>query len=202
MSESADEALKREKQQIEASVFVGEEGEDPSTPAMNMGAALFLAVFAAVAIYLAWGLDVPGSLYTAPGLLPILTGLALFGMALGLARSAFKQGASARIFDYKKRFAVQFFSDEENRRGLLLICIIAVYIFSIDLFGFELRFPLGWFTFQFGSYEFFSIIAMFVILKLFWRARYLYCFLVSAGWVMALGAVFRYGFRILLPGSG
>lgn len=202
MTKPVDDALEREKQQIEASVFVGEEGEDPSTPTMDMGAALFLAAFALAAIYLAWGLDVPNSLYTAPGLLPILTGLTLFGMALGLARRALKHGASAQVFDYKKRLAVQFFSDEENRRGFLLICIIAAYIFAIDFFGFELRFPLGWFTFQFGSYEFFSILAMLIILKLFWRASYLHCFLVSAGWVMTLGAIFRYGFRILLPGSG
>lgn len=202
MSNSAEDALEREKQQIDASVFVGEEGEDPSTPAMNMAAAFFLTVFGLLAMYFAWGLDIPDSIYTAPGLLPMLTGITLVGMAGGLARYAYKQGASFQVFDYKKRVLVQFLSDEENRRGLLLILIIALYVASIDVFGFDLRFPLGFFTFQFGSYELFSIIALMIILKLFWRARYLHCALVSVGWVMSLAAVFRYGFRILLPGSG
>lgn len=202
MSESAEDALEREKKQLEASVFVGEEGEDPSTPAMNMAASVFLALFGLAAMYFAWGLDIPGSIYTAPGLLPMLTGITLFGMAGGLARVALKQGASFRIFDYKKRIIVQFVADEENRRGLLLILIIAIYVASVDLLGFDLRIPLGLFTFQFGSYELFSIITLILILKLFWRARYLYCALISVGWVMALASVFRHGFRILLPGSG
>ena len=202
MASSADDALEREKQQIDTSVFVGEEGEDPSTPAMNMGVALFLAVFALAAIYFAWGLDIPGSIYTAPGLLPILTGITLLAMAAGLAKRALKAGASFQRFKDINPFAGTFFAHEENRRGLLLIAIITVYIFSIDLLGFDVRIPLTVFTFRFGSYELFSIIALFIILKIFWRARNLQCALVSIGWIMALASVFRYGFRVLLPGSG
>ncbi len=202
MANQPDDALEREIKQIETSVFVGEEGEDPSTANMNMGAALFLCVFALLAIYFAWGLDVPGSPYTAPGLLPILTGLSLLGMAGGLARRAWKAGASTQVFDYKKRLTVQFMADEENRRGILLIAIIAVYVFAIDFFGFDLRLPVAGFSLQFGSYELFSILALFAILKIFWRATSLHCALVAIGWVMALATVFRYGFRILLPGSG
>ena len=202
MTNSAEDALEREKQQLEASLFVGEEGEDPSTPAMNMAAAFFLAVFGLAAMYFAWDLDIPDSIYTAPGLLPMLTGITLVGMAGGLARFAYKHGASFQVFKVRKRATVQFMADEENRRGLVLIAIIAVYVAAIDLLGFDLRLPLGSFTFQFGSYELFSIITLMIILKLFWRARFLHCALVSVGWVMALASVFRYGFRILLPGSG
>ena len=202
MVSSADDALQREKQQIDTSVFVGEEGEDPSTPAMNMGASVFLAVFSLAAIYFAWGLDIPGSIYTAPGLLPVLTGITLLAMAAGLAKKALKAGASFHSFKGIGTFTETFFAHEENRRGLLLIAIITVYIFSIDLLGFDARIPIGSFTFRFGSYELFSIIALFIILKFFWRARSLHCALISVGWIMALASVFRYGFRVLLPGSG
>ncbi|NQV99753.1 MAG: hypothetical protein HQ483_08655 [Rhodospirillales bacterium] len=202
MSNPAEDALSREKKQIEASVFVGEEGEDPSTPNMNMVAALFLALFGLLAIYFAWDLSVPDSFYTAPGLLPILVGITLVGMAAGLAHTAWKSGASLRVLTRKNRLIAQFMADVENRRSLVLMGLVAAYVFAVDFLGFDLRIPLGFFTFQFGSYELFSIIALIAILKIFWRASYLYCALVAVGWVMALAAVFRYGFRILLPGSG
>lgn len=202
MADPTDDALEHEKQLIESSVFVGEEGEDPASPNMNMAAALFLALFAVLAIYFAWGLDVPGSIFTAPGLLPVLTGATLLAMAAGLASHALKTGASFRFGDSAKNQVRQFIADEENRRGLLLIAIITLYIFSVDLLGFDVRLPLGSLTFRFSSYELFSILSLFAILKIFWRAGHLPCALVSIGWVMALATVFRYGFRILLPGSG
>lgn len=201
MSNSADDALEREKKQIDASVFVGEEGEDISSPAMNFGAAIFLGLFGLLAMYLAWDLEIPDSIYTAPGLLPMLTGITLVGMAMGLARHAYNKRA-APIGDGETDQKPPFFADPENRRGTLLIVIIAVYIAAIDVLGFDHRFELASLTFKFGSYELFSIAALTLILKLFWQARFLHCALVSVGWIMFLATVFRYGFRVLLPGSG
>jgi hypothetical protein len=182
--------------------FVGEEGGDTqATPESELFAACVLFVISVIAIYFAIGWEVPGSVLTAPGLFPIITGIGLLLMALGLGVMAVRRGARFQ-FDGPRRWVAAMGADDEIRRGGLLIVIIAVYVLAVDWFGFDLRMPTDFFVFRFSSYELFSIVALGAILRLFWRAPLRYCILVATIWSIALASVFRYGFHILLPGSG
>ncbi len=138
---------------------------------------------------------------TAPALFPIVTGVGLLFMALGLGVMAFRRGARFETAGLR-RWAAAMGADDEIRRGGLLIVIIAAYVLAVDWFGFDLRIPTDFFVFRFSSYELFSIVALGAILRLFWRAPLRYCILVATVWSIALASVFRYGFHILLPGSG
>jgi len=180
--------------------FVGEEGEDGNvTPSMELAAAVIIGLFALVGIYLAFELSVPDSIFTAPGLLPAITAITLLAMVIGLGIKALKAGASLGGW-------IEYFSptnwQTDSIRSVQLIAIIVAYIFAVDWLGFDIRIPVGSFDFRFSSYELFSIIALTWILKLFWQAPLFKCFAVAAGWSLILATVFRYGFRILLPGSG
>lgn len=182
--------------------FVGEEGGDENTtPEMDLTAAVLIGVFALLGTYLATQLEVPDTLFTAPGLFPVLAGGSLLAMAIGLAVKSIRRGAGFRLREYGKQIA-QFFGDDELIRSGRLIGIIAAYIFAVDWLGFDVRVPAGPVTLQFSSFELFSIIALALILKLFWRASWTKCLIVAAGWSLLLAAAFRFGFRILLPGSG
>ena len=195
---SGDDTSSNEKK----AVFVGEEGGDRrATPESELVAACVLSVISLVAIYLAMGLEVPGSVLTAPALFPIITGIGLLLMALGLGGMAVRRGARFQI-DGLRRWAVAMGVDDEIRRGGFLIAIIAVYVLAVDWVGFDLRMPTEFFVFRFSSYELFSIVALSGILRLFWRAPLWHCVLVATLWSLALASVFRYGFHILLPGSG
>ena len=195
---SGDDTSTNEKK----ATFVGEEGGDrQATPESELLAACVLSVISLGAIYFAIGLEVPGSVLTAPALFPIITGVGLLLMALGLGATAVRRGARFHI-DGPRRWAAAIGADDEIRRGGLLIAIIAAYILAVDWGGFDLRMPTDFFVFRFSSYELFSIVALSGILRLFWRARLRYCVLVATLWSVALASVFRYGFHILLPGSG
>jgi hypothetical protein len=90
---------------------------------------------------------------------------------------------------------------EDSRRVLLLVGIVFVYIVLLDLITFDLRFPTPFYTFRFSTYEFVSIPAIALILRIFWRATVLRCSAVSFATVLFLATVFRDGFKILLPGA-
>ncbi len=95
-----------------------------------------------------------------------------------------------------------FFRDEENARVGKLIAIIAGYILAVDWLGFDIRVPTALFVIRFSSYELFSILALTWIFRLFWKETWVKCIMVAAVWSIVLATVFRFGFRILLPGSG
>jgi len=194
-----------EKSEVEAlkkGVFTGEEGGDErATPESDLAASIVLAIFAILAIAFAVGLDSPNTIWTAPGLFPIITGVTLLAMAVGLGLKARQQGAQLQ-FNKRRRWLVTFMADEENRRGGILIMIIAAYVLAVDWFGFDWRHDLGFMVLRFSSYELFSMIALTIVLRFFWKATWFKCGLVAVAWALALASVFRLGFHILLPGSG
>ena len=69
------------------------EKADRATPGSDLAAALVIAVFAALAVVFSIRLDVPGSIYTAPGLFPAIIGSTLFAMAAVLGWRAIRAGA-------------------------------------------------------------------------------------------------------------
>lgn len=181
-------------------VFTGEENTgERSTPRKDLGSAIFLTVFSFAAMYYAWRLEVPDSIFTAPGLLPFLTGLSLLVMALGLGLKAVRQGAAEGFFDGAGNLVSDYFGDIENRRTLLLIGIILAWVIIVGQITFDLRFPTPIHVFRFSSYEAISIPMLTLILRLFWRASLGRCSAVSIVVIIALAAAFRDGFKILLP---
>ncbi len=158
-----------------------------------------LSVFA---IVLALRLQTPAGVFTSPGLLPFFTGLTLLLMAMSLGVGAVRQGAARGMRQALRHGVEQAFTQADMRRVLGLIGLIVVYIILVDRFSFDLRLPLGFFVWRFSSYELISIIMLTLILRFFWRGAWPRCVLVSVVWIVALASVFRYGFHLLLPGSG
>ena len=77
----------------------GESGErsDRVAASKDLAAALVIATFAALAVVFSIRLDVPGSVYTAPGLFPLITGATLFAMAVTLGWRAIRAGARIKV---------------------------------------------------------------------------------------------------------
>ena len=83
-------------------VFTGEEDVgERSSPTKDLGTAFVIAIFAIAATLLAFNMPVIQEAYTAPGLLPIITGITLLGMVLGLAKRAVRMGGH---IGFKKKF--------------------------------------------------------------------------------------------------
>lgn len=182
--------------------FVGEEEvKEPITPAQNLIAAIVIGAFAVLAMVLALQLQIPKHFYSAPGFLPFVVGLCLFFMALGLGISAIRAGGASDLLSWRERME-GYLQDIERRRTWLLLAIVTAYVAVVDLVPFEWRWKMAGFEARFSGYELFSTIALAVILKIFWGKPIPHCLAVAFGMSMALAAVFRYGFRILLPGLG
>jgi len=182
--------------------FVGEEDNDENTtPEMELAAAVAIGLFSLIGLYLAIGLEIPDTIFTAPGLFPVFTAFGLFAMAIGLAVKALRAGAKTGLNTQFQQLS-GFFNDVENARCGQLIAIVAVYILAVDWLGFDLRIPTPLFDIRFSSFELFSIIALTWIFRMFWKETWVKCFMVAAVWSIVLATVFRLGFRILLPGSG
>jgi hypothetical protein len=183
--------------------FVGEEEVDErSTPGKNLGAAVVIAALSILAMALSLGMPNPTVVYTAPGLLPFLTGLSLLVMAIALGVMAVRQRAGKVFFSSVSLAWHAYFRDEENVRTLVLIGVVFVYVVLVDLVAFDTEVPLGPVTFRFSSYELISIVVLTGILRFFWRGALPKCLGISFAVVVALTSAFRYGFKILLPGLG
>lgn len=180
--------------------FTGEEGgEERTTPAKNLAASVAIAALGTVAMVLSLQMKVPDTLSTAPGLLPFLVGASLVLMAAHLGMKAIRAGALRG--NLYRPAPGHWLADVENRRALMLMAIVFVYIVVVDNVWFEFDIPLGFGALPFSSFELLSAIALAIILKLFWGAALWRCALVGLIYSMALANVFRFGFHILLPGQ-
>jgi hypothetical protein len=176
----------------------GEE-EDTSTPQSDLAAAVAIAVFALAVMGFALALPNPGSVFTAPGLLPFLTGLTLFAMAAGLGVAALRAGGGR---DLGSLLATAPQSDARPGRAWALVGLLAAMVVVIDAVPFELRFRVAGRALEIGTFECVSIPFLALVLRIFWRASVLRCLLVAGITVIGFAAAFRYGFNIPLPGSG
>ena len=183
--------------------FTGEEGgSERTTPRKDLGAAVVIGAFAIAAMVLSVRLEVPTSIFTAPGLFPLLTGLSLLAMVIGLAVGAIRSGG-ARDYSAATRAAAHYYwAQRENRHTLLLMAVLTGYVFLAGQISFDLRYPTSFFTFQFSSWEAISMPVLAVILWFFWRGAWWKCSLFAILMVFALAAIFRYAFHILLPAAG
>ncbi len=181
-----------------------EEGDERSTPRKDLLAAAAIGALSLFVMALSLWMPIPGgTLYSAPGLLPFLTGLTLLAMAFGLGLTAVRRGGGRGLLEDFGGGGRDFFSDVENRRLALLLGTILLYVILVDMVTFDLRIPLGLMglVYRFSSFEFITIFILTFILRIFWRAPTLKCLLISLATATFLSAIFRYGFKVLLPGS-
>ncbi len=184
-----------------AAAFGGEEDLAEISSGKDLVAVALIAALAVFAMVFALRMPNPGGPFTHPGLLPFLTGLTLLAMVAGLGVSAVRKGGARSLFRRRWRDAPRLLGQEESRRTLLLVVIIGLYVLLTDIVTFDIRYPTPLFVFWFSSYEAVSIPILALILRIFWRAPWWRCALVAVVFVIALAAVFRYGFHILLPGA-
>ena len=183
--------------------FTGEEGgSERTTPRKDLGAAVVIGALAIAAMVLSVRLEVPTSIFTAPGLFPFLTGLSLLAMAVGLGASAIRSGGAIDFLPATRAAAQNYLMQRENRRTLLLMAVLIGYVLLAGWISFDLRYPTSFFVFQFSSWEAISIPILMAILWFFWRGAWWKCGLFSVLMVFALAGIFRYAFHILLPAAG
>ncbi|MCH8913962.1 MAG: hypothetical protein IIA33_10400 [Planctomycetes bacterium] len=184
------------------SEFAGE--EDPTgqaTPGKDLGSACVIGALSIAVMVMSLRLDIPGSVSTAPGLLPFVTSLSLLLMAVVLGVRAVQAGGARGFVSASRRASEAFLSSEEGRRSLLLIVIIVAYVLLVGVINFDLRLPTPVFVFRLSSYEVISIAVITLIMKLFWKGPLTRCFLVSLITIEVLAAIFRYAFGIIMPES-
>ena len=189
----------------ESAKWEGEEAVDErSTPQKNFVSSIVLAALGVFAMILSYQMPNPGSLYTHPGLLPFLVGLTLALMAVSLGVKAYREGGSQNMFaggdiETMSEEDAEYSESGQLRRTLFLMGVILAYIVLVDVVELDFRFPTPFFVFRFSGFELASIPALAIILKLFWKARWHYCGLVSLVMIVSLASIFRQGFKILLP---
>jgi len=173
-------------------------GEDENagfaSPRQDLIASAVLILLSLWIMIESWRLEIPGGLATAPGLLPFLTAASMCAMALGLAWLAWKRQRAGET---------EASAEDETvpGRAFLLMALVGVYILSLQLLSFEYSAVVAGFRFSYGSFEVLTIVALTAILTIFWQPRIGPCLAVSAIWVTALAAVFRYVFVLPLPGG-
>lgn len=178
-----------------------EELVERSTPNKDLASAVVVAVVAVLTLVFSIRLDVPGSFYTAPGLLPFITGFTLLLMALTLGVRAIRAGAKmsvAGLLGISSKM-IRGFLSAKNWRRPILTALVVTYVLLVAFINFELRLPTPLFVLQISSYEVISVIMVTWVLRIFWGASLLRCFLTTLITVEALAFVFRYGFGILMP---
>ena len=181
--------------------FQGEEDiEGASTPQKDLVASAFIAIVGAVAMVLSWQMPDPGrSVFSHPGLLPFITGLALVAMAAGLAARALREGGASGL---TRIFAAAQSPEERDyaRRSWILIALVIAFIVAVDLVSFRVRIPIGSFEFKLSSFECVAIPFVTVIMRIYWGGSWWRCLLTAVVAAMVLAAAFRWGFKIPMPG--
>ena len=89
----------------------------------------------------------------------------------------------------------------EMRRTLILFALIGAYLASLEFVHFDYVVSVAGVRLGFGAFEALTIVALCIILSIYWRAALWACLTVSVVWTVFLAGVFRYVFTIPLPGS-
>jgi hypothetical protein len=177
----------------DARVLLDGANADMANPVMDLIAAGVIAVIANFVMIASLQLPVPGSVFTAPGLLPFLTAASLLVMALLLGYSAIQRRRTMpRVLD---RFEIP----DDFKRTLVLGGIVILYVLGLQVVPVDVSFNIGGLHFVIGAFETMSLIAITGLLKLYWRAPLWACLAVTAGWIAFLSIVFRMLFQTPLP---
>ncbi len=173
-------------------------GEDENagfaSPVQDLIASAVLIVLSLWVMFESVRLDSPGSLATAPGLLPFLTAGSLCAMATWLGLMAFRRRRTGA--------APQATGDTPDPiRTMMLVGLIGAYLVCLQLISFEYHVEFGGMRLGYGAFEVLTIIVLTSILTIFWRKPLWPCLAVSIVWSTLLAGAFRYVFTVPLPGS-
>ena len=204
MTEEIKSRIETDIESLNQGIFTGDEGSGArSTPHKDFVASIVVGLVGLLAMFISLRLDAPDSFYTAPGLLPFVTGASLLLMAIGHFIKTKRQYGMNKMLKSKGILIIkEYLADIEASRTLMLMIFIGLYILVLGQMDMDLRFKTTFYTFRFSGFELISIPVIFVILRFFWRSTIFNCLFVSAGIIIFLAVVFRDGFQILLPGSG
>ncbi len=173
-------------------------GEDENagfaSPGQDLIASAFLALLSLWIMVESVQMTNPGTLATAPGLLPFLTAGSLCAMAAYLASLAIRRHRNGIA-------TVPVDEPPDHMRTLMLVALIGTYLACIQVINFEYTFQLAGMRLGYGAFEVLTIVALTAILLIFWRKPLWSCLTVSFVWVTLLAGAFRYVFTIPLPGS-
>ncbi|OGA40510.1 MAG: hypothetical protein A3G24_18400 [Betaproteobacteria bacterium RIFCSPLOWO2_12_FULL_62_13] len=198
-AERGDAYLEQAKAKLSEGFHGEEDIEAASTPQKDLLSACVMAAVCIFAMVLAWQMPDPGrTIYTHPGLLPIVVGASLLAMVIGLAVRALREGGARNLGSL---ISGQTSDDEDEAwRAWLLIALVIVFVVTLDVVTFRFRFAVGGIELKLSSFECVAIPMTTVILKVFWRKSILLCLLTAVIAVLLLTAAFRYGFKIPMPG--
>ncbi len=175
--------------------FVGEdENAGYATPRQDLIASAILIVLSLWVMVESVSLANPGTLATAPGLLPFIVAASLVGMALALAALAVQ-----RIRSGEKPVTTD--NPDELRRAGMLSAIVVIYLIGLEKITFDYTTLVAGFRLGYGVFEILTTIMLTLVLWLFWKQRVLPCLVVAAVWSTLLAGAFRYVFVIPLPGT-
>jgi hypothetical protein len=171
--------------------------EDPNaglaTPIMDLLAAGVIAALAIWMLVESLRLPVPGTMITAPGLLPFLTSGSLLIMAGLLAADAVRRRRSRSPGEDGIELPADFL------RSAVLGAVLVVYVAALQFLPVAAAVSIGAIRLAIGNFEVATIVALATILRIFWRGALWVCLAVSLGWVGFLSLVFRLIFEIQLP---
>jgi hypothetical protein len=186
-------SLKPNLAEDEARVVSEDVGSDMANPIMDLIAAGVISVIAIFVVVASLQLPVPGTAFTAPGLLPFLTAASLLVMALLLGYSAMQRRRT--MPPALDRFEIP----DDFKRTLVLGGIVILYVLGLQVIPVDMSFNAGGLHFVIGAFETVSLIAITGLLKLYWRAPLWACLAVTVGWIAFLSIVFRMLFQTPLP---
>ncbi|MEM9030605.1 MAG: hypothetical protein AAGC70_19765 [Pseudomonadota bacterium] len=177
--------------------FEGEEAHAGyASPMLDLIATALLIALAGAVMIASVALPVPDTLLTAPGLLPFLVSASLLLLAVGLGVSAvarWRSGTALPMLD-DRDLATDF-------KSLGLAVAVAIYIASLQVLAFRYDVVLGGFRHTISAFEPVTIIALAVIITMFWRGAIWITALICVCWTALLSLVFQHVFAIPLPGS-
>ncbi len=177
-------------------IFEGEEaGAGYANPMLDMIASAVLLIIAAAFMAGSLALPVPGSVTTAPGLLPFLTAASMALMAIGLAVSAFqRQRRLGHTMPIERDVPTE-------RRTLALAVSVLIYICALQFLSFRQDFVIGSFRFVLSAFEPVTILVLVALMQIFWRGALWKSLVIAVVWTLFLSLVFRNIFHVPLPGS-
>lgn len=156
---------------------------EEESPGSDFFMGIFLMAFGAVVSYVAWSWPRPQGIASAPGLFPFFLGVLLLAMSFVLFVGSIRKRAHLNLM---KRLRDSL-AREDTRPTLLALSTILVYmIVLLHLLSFELS----------------TFIYLFVSLRIFWKQKLYKILIVSAGATALYSFVFKFFFKLMLPGAG
>jgi hypothetical protein len=173
---------------------ISEEHSGYAPPVLDLIAAASLVALSVWVMIEAARMEVPGALATAPGLLPFLSAASLAVMAIALGWLAWRRRAAGITVAGPPGHGA------EVRRAAVLFAIVGCYLLALQVLSFDYALSVAGTRLVIGSFELVSIVVLTALLGMFWGRSLALCALVAAGWILALSGVFRYFFKLPLPG--